>query len=128
MPIVDIWGFPNDTPQELLETLVNDLQHTVAGIEELGVKAEQVTIRVLKDLVELGLGEEVNGRVQSLFDKPPGDKPERTPEVCQKLNCAIGNVLAEFATAHLPDCRLVEMLPVDLVEYKRGDHMVFELK
>lgn len=121
MPIIEIWGIPDDESEQALENLIEQIQYTVADVPDLCVKPSQTTVRILRDLVQKGIGEELQARALSIFDKPRG-KPERTPEVCQELNKKIGVVLHEFALKHLPECKYIEVLPVDLVSVERGDY------
>ena len=44
-----------------------------------------------------------------LFDKPGKGKPERTPEVCQKVAEVLESLLSTWAQQHLSRCRGVEV-------------------
>ncbi len=123
MPIIEIWGIPDNECEKTLENLIEALQQAVANVQGLYVKPEQTTVRILRDLVQKGIGEELQARALSIFDKPPG-KPERTPTVCRNLNRAICHVLSNYAKDHLPKGTCIEVLPVDLVSVERGDYTI----
>ncbi|MBU0531200.1 hypothetical protein KJ910_01750 [Patescibacteria group bacterium] len=123
MPIIEIWGIPDDVSEQELDELIKQTQLAVADVYKLCVKPSQTTVRILRDLVQKGIGEELQARALSIFDKPPG-KPERTSEVCQELNLKIRAVLLKFAHEHLPECTCIEVLPVDLVSVERGDYTI----
>lgn len=103
MPILTVKGMPTQTPQ--LELLLFRLADAAAGIKELALTRNQVSVFFPLDMVREGIGEELIAFVDGLFKKP-----ERTPEVLKRLAESIRDVLADFAQRHVPQCRLIEVL------------------
>ncbi len=93
---------PDGTPD--LEGLIGQIQSEIASIPELELEASQVSVFFPRDLVQLGLGEEVIVSIQGLFEKPG-----RTPEIRQHLALSVASVIENFAWKYLPQCKLVEV-------------------
>ncbi|MDD5547899.1 MAG: hypothetical protein PHN74_03365 [Candidatus Pacebacteria bacterium] len=101
MPIVFVYGVPSNEEPRALKNLLGDIQETVAGVQELRLKKEDVIVFFPKDLVEEGLGEEIIIFVKGLYEKP-----ERTDGVLKNLAKVLGKKVKEF---HYPNS-LVEVL------------------
>lgn len=94
MPVVIVYGIPEGTPG--LEKLIEGIKHEVRSIKELEIDESQVSVFFPSDLVQTGLGEEIIIFVKGLFEKP-----ERTPEVRQKLAVQIRDNVKGFAELYL---------------------------
>ena len=79
MPVLNLRGIPSEYNKHLLFQLICDLQNAVAGVKALGVKPDQVSVFCQADLCPTGLGEEI------ITDIVLYEKPERTPEVMERL-------------------------------------------
>jgi hypothetical protein len=88
-----------------LGQLLFDLRTKVAEQTELGLTIDEVSVFFPVDCVEYDLGTEFVCFVEGLFVKP-----ERTPEVRQKLADSIREVLVSFARECVPTCQMVEVL------------------
>ncbi|MFH1315084.1 MAG: hypothetical protein ABIH67_01685 [Candidatus Uhrbacteria bacterium] len=73
-------------------------------MSELKVTKEQVTVFLDRDHVQQGLGKELCVYIIGLYRRP-----ERTPEVLNRLALVIANSLEVFARRHLPQCTCVEI-------------------
>ncbi len=102
MPVVIVHGMPDNTPG--LEDLIGRIQSGIASIPELELQASEISVFFPRDLVQLGLGEEVIVSIERLFEKP-----ERTLKIRQRLALSVASVIEDFALAHLPQCKLVEI-------------------
>jgi hypothetical protein len=71
----------------------------VETVSELELKEKDITVLFPKDYMRQGLGEEIIIDVSGLFEKP-----ERTPEVCQKLAEKIGQTVAEMFPKSKVEC------------------------
>ena len=94
MPVVIVYGMPNGTPE--LEKLIEGIKHEVASVAELEIDESQVFVFFPSDLAQTGLGEEIIVFVKGLFEKP-----ERTPEVRQKLAVQIRDNVKGFTELYL---------------------------
>ncbi len=80
MPVIKVYGVPNGEKQKKLEKLIERLHKATVGVRVLGLMMGQVSVFIVKDHVEAGLGEEIIVEVACLFDRP-----ERTPKVVELL-------------------------------------------
>lgn len=100
MPILIVYGIPTETDQETLEIFSELMRQRTAGIEELGIKKEQVSIFFPSDLMAQGLGEEVIVFIDGLTEKP-----ERTEKVKRQLVLnLVDEVHQSFPKATLVEC------------------------
>ncbi len=91
MPIVFVWGVPDDHAVPDLVRLMRRIQVTTATVSALKISDKDVTVFFPPDLVREGLGAEIAVTVEGLLDKP-----ERTPEVRQDLADRLAELAAEF--------------------------------
>jgi hypothetical protein len=59
MPTLIVYGTPQETPEFLLESMINDLQFMVAGTEGTGTDPGKVFVFFPPDRIHKGLGEEI---------------------------------------------------------------------
>ena len=86
MPIIKIWCLPGSQTEDDLRHLHKEIVEAVVSIPELGLKDEtQMVCLFPPDMMKYGLGSEVIVEVSGLFEKP-----ERTPEVRNRLAQNIG--------------------------------------
>ena len=86
MPVIKVWCLPADQTQEGLEQLHKNIVAAVEAVPELGLQGEkEMTCLFPPDLMHYGLGSEIIVEVTGLFEKP-----ERTPEVRNRLAQNIG--------------------------------------
>lgn len=91
MPILNVQGIPGTIMPTKLNDILKGLQSAVAGVEELGLINEQVTVFFPPDLLQDGLGEEIIIEIKGLFGKT-----EHTNEVRNKLCAKVGQVAKTF--------------------------------
>lgn len=86
MPVIKVWCLPPNQDEEALNRLHQTIVGAVCRIQELGLRGqEDMTCLFVPDLMKYGLGEEIIIEIGGLFNKP-----ERTPEVCQRLALSVG--------------------------------------
>lgn len=101
MPILLIYGIPTKTSQKDLEIFSGLMRQRTAGIKELKITKEQVSIFFQPDLMARNSGEEIIVFVEGLTEKP-----ERNDEVKRTL---ILNLIDEIHQS-FPKTTLVECL------------------
>lgn len=108
MPILILHGIPRElADSDALRTFVlTDLPEAASSIPEMGITPDVVTTFVPGDLLSQSLGEEVILFVEGLFMRD-----ERTPAVRQKFAKALCDCVVEFVRKHVPNCRMVEVIP-----------------
>ena len=84
MPVIFVYGVPEDTPKEVLERYCVNLRKEAASIPELKIKIDQVSCFFPRDLLSTGLGDEIIIYVDSLFARPG-----RTIDVQNQLAAAL---------------------------------------
>lgn len=91
MPVIKVWCLPK-VGERKLNQVFKGIVSAVESVSELGLKGEQsMTILFPTDMMKYGLGTEIIVEVTGLFVKP-----ERTPEVRQRLAEAIRCVIRGF--------------------------------
>ena len=86
MPVIKVWCLPVDQTEDDFRRLHQSIVAGVVAIPELGLRGQQdMTCLFPPDLMKYGLGEEIIVEVSGLFEKP-----ERTPEVRNRLAQSIG--------------------------------------
>lgn len=110
MPVIIIHGLPADTDQKLLENFFKFIRQKVAGIEELKIVKEQVSVFFPQSLMSKGSGEEIIIFVEDLFERP-----ERTEYVKKKL----AKELVDVAHLVFPKTTLIECI-VRSLDPKQG--------
>ena len=105
MPVLNIKGLPNGINPQYLLALSCSLRGGAGRM--LNLSEEEVSVFFQADLLQDGLGEELICSVEGLFKKP-----ERTPELRQRLFDLLSVLLGLWAKVHLPQCAKVEILPV----------------
>jgi hypothetical protein len=99
MPQITVWCLPPDTSEEKLHDLHNALVAAAVDIKELGLKDENDFLNLFPvDMMKYGAGTEIMVQVSELWDKP-----ERTPEVLNRLAKALGEAVRE----RFPNARTV---------------------
>ncbi len=92
MPIITVQGLPADTNEQALQSLYRACAARVALIKELKLTStRQLTFFFPPDMMALDLGQEIIVTVDGLFVKP-----ERTPEVRNRLAEALGETVKEY--------------------------------
>ena len=108
MPIVMVHGIPNSVKEDDLSLLVDGLRGSISDIPELGITFENVTVFLVPDMLQEGLGEEICVQIIGLFDKS-----ERTDQVRQR----IADQVAHFVYAIIAQC--IEQLElIEVLVYK----------
>lgn len=72
----------------------------------MGITSDKVRVFAPANLVEAALGTEIIVFVEGLFMRG-----SRTPEVRQRFANAVRDCVVEFVEKHLPQCRMVEVIP-----------------
>lgn len=100
MPILIVYGIPTEMDKETLEIFSELMRQRTAGIEELKIEKEQVSIFFPSDLMAQGLGEEIIVFIDGLTEKP-----ERTEKVKKQLVLnLVDEVHQTFPKAALVEC------------------------
>ncbi len=101
MPILFVYGVPEDEKQNGLQVLCNYLKDAVCAVEELKMTPSKVTVFFPPDRFKAGLGEKIIV-IAKIFAGP-----DRTDLVLQKLAARICNALVTLypATDHV-ECHL----------------------
>jgi hypothetical protein len=99
MPQITVWCLPPDTSEEKLRDLHNAIVAAAVGIKELGLKDENDFLNLFPaDMMKYGAGTEIMVQVSELWEKP-----ERTPEILNRLARALGETVRRM----FPDARTV---------------------
>lgn len=107
MPIIEVWGAPEDVEEESLNQLCDRIISAVMGVEELGLNnPSQISIFFPADRMMKDLGAEVIAYVKGLFEKP-----ERTDEVRNKLAKAVGELLHQVFSDAFVECFIESFNP-----------------
>jgi len=69
MPVIIVYGIPENYPLEKLEKFMKALQSGVQFHPSLKLQTDQVSVFFPRDRVQKGLGEEIIIFVESLFEK-----------------------------------------------------------
>jgi hypothetical protein len=100
MPIITVYGLPYDAPTNLpgiVYQLKRDFKNLVAGIQELKLQQDQVSVFFSGDRDERCQGKVIMISVDGLFYQP-----ERTEEVRMRLAKLIGDrIYDDFPGAHI---------------------------
>jgi hypothetical protein len=101
MPQITLWCLP-ELSEEQLRELHRKVVAAAVSIKELGLKDEKDFLTVFPtDMMAYGLGTEIMVQVSELWDKP-----ERTPEVRNRLAEALGVAVKEMFPAALVAARI----------------------
>ena len=105
MPTLVIHGMPIGV-KDHLKQLEFDLKGAVAGVKKMGVKSEQVSVFFPFDhnADGPGLGKELKCFMPGTFMKP-----ERTPDVLDRMAKCVRDALVTFAQRRIPTCSSVEV-------------------
>jgi hypothetical protein len=94
-----------------LNQLHKSLVSAICSIEELGLKSEKDMLFLFPpDMMKYGLGEEVLVEITGLFDKP-----ERTPEIKQRLIRAVAEKVSAFFPKAMVECSVQSAKPEEFV-------------
>ena len=107
MPIIFVYGTPASVAGHVLERLLESLQHATAGVTELQLKPEEVTVLFPPDRVDKGLGEEIIIMVEGLYECP-----DRTVVVLNTLAEKCGQTVLEYFPKALVECFVRTVNPV----------------
>jgi hypothetical protein len=89
MPHITVWCLPSGLLESTMIELHNKIVAAVVGVKELGIPDETYMLNTFPpDMMQYGLGTEIMVHVAELWDKP-----ERTPEVRQRLAEALGKAV-----------------------------------
>ncbi len=114
MPVIKVWLLP-DMEQTQFERLYDALWEGVESVSELGLRVERpqdITFLFPKDHMQKGLGEDGLIEVSQLTPKP-----ERTPEVKQRL----ARVLSGVVRAFCPNMKFMEVF----IEEEKPDTTIY---
>ena len=100
MPIVRLEGIPTDTPN--LAKFLGEVQQIIAGIPELNLQREQVTVLPTDD--SSGSEEKLAVTVDESLEQS-----QLAPAVLQQLARDLCTCVARFARTELPQCRRVKV-------------------
>lgn len=107
MPVIKVWCLPSGQTENDLNRLHKSIVYAVLCVPELGLKGENdMTCLFPPDLMQYGLGEEVIVEIGWLFEKP-----ERTPEVCQRLTQNVGEAVKRLYPKAKVECGLSTIIP-----------------
>lgn len=109
MPVITIWGMPGNTGH--LAELTQSIKTAIENVPILGINSSDVFVFYPVDLLQEGLGDELNAQVNLLYILP-----ERTSEVLQALRDAVIDCLQSFALDYLPQCTYVEVAIASMVK------------
>jgi hypothetical protein len=99
MPIIKVWCLPKSTELKL-NKVFKDIIKVIESVPELGLKGQNsVTVLFPPDMMRFGLGTEIIIEVTGLFIKP-----ERTPEVRNRLAERLGKTLKEHFPKAMVEC------------------------
>jgi hypothetical protein len=102
MPQITVWCLPPDLTEERLRELHKRIVAAAVSIMELGLNGEQDFLTVFPpDMMKYGAGTEIMVQVSELWEKP-----ERTPEVRNRLARALGEGVKEMFPEALVAVRL----------------------
>ena len=99
MPILLVYGIPEDVKEKQLSEFCEVLKDSVCLIKELGITKKQVSVFFPKDRLKEGLGEEIIIFVEGLFEKP-----ERT----KKVRAVLAEQMATTTKIFFSKAKLVE--------------------
>lgn len=102
MPVLVIHGLSDTVNVSVLKAGL--CVAIVADVPELGLTTADISVRCPVDLDDRSGAMELICFVDGLFVKP-----ERTPEVRQKLSDSIYTVLTSYARQFIPRCQLIEV-------------------
>lgn len=102
MPQITVWCLPPDLGEEKLNALFKALVAAAVSVEELGLRGkEDMLILFPPDMMRFGAGTEIMVQVSELWDKP-----ERTPDIRNRL----ARVLGEVVKGMFPDAVVASRL------------------
>lgn len=99
MPVLLVYGIPENFGEMDLEKFWEALRYSVASVEGLNIKIDQVSVFFPPDRLKNGLGEEIIIFVKGLFQRP-----ERTEKVRQNL----AKIVAKTVKSFFPKTNTVE--------------------
>lgn len=107
MPFVRLYDLPNrlQGTAALILLMRETIPQRVAAIPELGITADDVRVVAAADLIESAAGCEISGEILLK------EKPVRTEVIQWQAANAVAMALDEFADQHIPNCRIIEILP-----------------
>jgi phenylpyruvate tautomerase PptA (4-oxalocrotonate tautomerase family) len=107
MPVIKVWCLPLDQKQKDLKRLYSKIVKAVTSVSELDLKdGKDMTILFVPDLMEYGLGAEIIVEISGLFERP-----ERTPEVLQRLAENVGSAVKELYPKAKVECFIYTFNP-----------------
>ncbi|MFH1253119.1 MAG: hypothetical protein V1664_02180 [Candidatus Uhrbacteria bacterium] len=109
MPVVKVYGLPSKLANDnegkfVLTALIVKIREAVAGVKELGIDDDQVSVFCIPSFGGVELGEEIIVEITGLFKKP-----ERTHGVLQRVAEAVAGVVRDRISPILPRFRMVEV-------------------
>lgn len=106
MPVVRVYGIPENVDQENLKSFCLDLQKAVSRTLA-NVDPNQVSVFFPKDLLKSGIGEELIVFVDGVFKEPTLHHLIRRNII--EVSEAIGKVVNIWAFSNLKQCALIEV-------------------
>lgn len=120
MPVVTVLGVPNRlADQPVLNEVLIGIRAAVAGIKALGLTDAATSVFFPADLLQFELGQEIVVKVDGLFRRPGGGKPERARHLRQRVADVVLEVINRVLRPHLPECTLVEVI-VQVFDHTEG--------
>ena len=100
MPVIKVWCLPPGQSEDDLNRLYQNIVEAAVSVTELGLRGgKDITCLFPPDLMQLGLGEEIIIEIGGLFQKP-----ERTPEVRQRLARSVGESVKRLYPKAMVEC------------------------
>ncbi|MCX6822436.1 MAG: hypothetical protein NTX91_00365 [candidate division SR1 bacterium] len=87
MPLVKFFGVPEITPEGACTKFKSMVRETIAAIPEMNLTIDEISVLLIP---EVCFDNEIH--IEATFN----DRPERTPDVREKLAIAVTKVTAEF--------------------------------
>ena len=103
MPFIDVRFLPKTSKAKLVD-LQKRLQQTVASMQKLQLRPEQVTVGFLPDMLPGRLGKEIIIKMDCILDKP-----DRTQGLIHAVAENVKNTICYFAMENWPQCELIEV-------------------
>lgn len=107
MPVIKAWCLPSGQTEDDLNLLHQAIVKAVVSVTELGIKNQNdMTCLFPPDLMQYGLGKEIIIEIGGLYEKP-----ERTPEVRQRLAKNVGEVVKKLYPKAKVECFIATFNP-----------------
>lgn len=97
MPVLKVYGIPEDFDEDSLQLLCGRLQEAVAKVNALNISKDQVSVFFPTDRMKAGLGEEIVVFVDGLFGKPERNRMVRM-RVAEAVVATIARIIDKHST------------------------------